>query len=198
LLRSPPSRVILDRSPILIRAGAHLPGAHHPHCDRFQHHLIWIGKRPLCLGCTSMIAGAGLGVIALFFVPWSKVTVVGWIVVHGLPLVATIVQPWIQLKAFKILSRSLLGATVASYWITGTLLLRVEAPRIVWIVAMSAAFATIYVALKTVRNRFPNDPCNDCPLGTFPTCDWNLPRLLADTAIDSEIRNVLASSRRLS
>jgi protein-S-isoprenylcysteine O-methyltransferase Ste14 len=43
---------------------------HHPNCERFSNHLIWIKERPYCAGCTGLALGAALSIIGsvLYFV----------------------------------------------------------------------------------------------------------------------------------
>ena len=53
-----------------------------------------------------------------------------------------------------------------------------------WRASVLLAFASGFAALYVWRQRRINNPCDGCPLGTFPTCDWNMPRLLAQNAQD--------------
>ena len=178
-------------------AGAYLPGAHHPHCDRYYHHLIWVARRPLCLGCTSVAVGALLGFLSLAVVPWTNATVGDWILAHLILLVPTAVQPWLQRKLFKIVARGLLGAAAVSYWVSGALLLGVPLPKPVWFVLMLVAFGIAYQTLRRLRTSRKHDPCASCPEGVYPTCNWNLPRLLAQTEVEVIDLNALRSNLRL-
>lgn len=179
---------VAGRIPIRIQAGAFLPGAHHPHCDRYAHHLIWIGRRPICLGCMSAAIGAMLGLLAALSINWANVSVGLWAVGHLLALSPTAVQPWLQRKYFKIGSRALLGATVVSYSVSGALLIRVPVNRPLWLLLMALMFWAVYAALRRVRDSQTDDPCEACPLGRYPTCDWNLPSLLQDPRVAPDAR----------
>jgi hypothetical protein len=174
-------------------AGEYLPGAHHPHCDRYNHHLIWVGQRPLCLGCTSIAAGVVLGLISLILVPWTKATTALWMIGHLALVAPTALQPLFQRKSFKIFARGLLGAATASYWISGAVLLAPPLPRWLWVASMFGAFMFGYKLLTSLRAARRNDPCAACPEGIYPTCNWNLPRLLTQGNYDIEL-NTLRSN----
>jgi hypothetical protein len=171
--------LVWGRLPIVVSAGMHLPGAHHPHCDRYNHHLLWVQGRPLCLGCTCMALGAAIG-MATILVPWGTAGTGIWIVGHLLGIAPAAAQPWFQKKWFKIGSRLMLGATAVSYWASGLFLLTPPASGFLWTVLMLVAFGTGYGLLWWLREAHANSPCTTCPLGMFPTCDWNLPRLLRE------------------
>jgi hypothetical protein len=170
------------RIPVVIRAGCYLTGAHHPHCARYEHHLLWIAGRPLCLGCTCACIGLVVGISTFLVVPWQRVSVVQWIGWHLLTLVPTVLQPWARVKWFKIVARALLGMTVSSYWLSGLFVVRSPLHSSLWFALLIAAFVGGYRALRALRNAHADDPCRACPEGVFPTCTWNLPRLLADPA----------------
>ena len=88
------------------------------------------------------------------------------------------VQPFLQAKPFKIVSRTLLGVAASSYWLSGVLYVQFPVSRFAAVLTMVVAFAIVLAGLTDLRRRFPADPCRDCPLGRYPTCEWNLPRLL--------------------
>jgi hypothetical protein len=181
--------------PVRISAGSYLPGAHHPHCDRYAHHLIWIAGRPMCLGCTALSVGAILGIVSVVSINWTGTSVPAWILIHLTLLLPTFMQPWFQRKWFKIASRGALGAAVMSYWITGAYLIVVPLIKPLWLLAMAAAFGGTYIVLRRVRDRRSDNPCANCPQGVYPTCDWNLPRLLQDPAIATDLKVTLQSDR---
>lgn len=158
--------------------GGFLRGAHHPHCDRYSNHLLWIRGRPFCLGCTCMYSGIAGGTISALLVNWSSFRIEGWIALHLLLLIPTFVQPWLQNKTFKVFARFMLGVTTASYFVSGILF--ANPPFSEWLFRLSVVimFLIGYRALKSIRNRYTYSPCSDCPLGSFPVCEWNLPRLL--------------------
>jgi len=166
--------------PVRLGGGGFLRGAHHPHCDRHYNHLLWFFGHPLCLGCTCMYSGIFFGIPFALLVQWSSITFIHWLFFHLFLLIPTFLQPWIQKKLFKMVARFLLGISISSYLISGLFL--IEPPIFIWIfrVLIVIFFALTHRLLLFVRNRYTYSPCDDCPLGTFPTCDWNLPRLLAE------------------
>lgn len=167
-----------------------LPGAHHPHCPRHAHHLVWILGRPLCLGCTFMWPAVALGAATTGFISWSHLHWVVWGAVHAALVVPTALQPFYQAKRFKMSSRALLGLSSGSFLIGLAWCAPLGSPR--WPLALALLFAFVLCAraLLYLRQRKTDDPCGNCPLGVYPTCAWNLPTLLGQTA-DPVLREAL-------
>lgn len=168
--------------------GEFLFGAHHPHCERFRHHLVWLGARPLCLGCTCMAAGApfGVGLAALLGV---ESFAGAWALALTCLLLPTALQPFIQRKPFKMAARACAGAFCGAYGVMcGGLAVLSN-----WLVLAGCVvlFGVLAKGLLGLRARFPNNPCVACPLGAYPTCSWNMERLLAGA--DPLLREALAS-----
>ncbi len=157
----------------------YLLGAHHPHCKRHHNHLIWVFNHPFCLGCSCMYSGIALGSILAISTDWTKFEFFSWVFLHLIPLIPTAFQPWLQRKPFKIVSRLLLGTSLGSYLLSGLVLYRgIFNPWVFKILVLLALFIGCKV-LISLRQFKPNDPCTDCPLGVYPTCEWNISRLLA-------------------
>ena len=113
------SRLIVDVRSLPVLPGSRLlPGAHHPHCPRHEHHLLWIAGRPLCLGCTSMAGGASIGLLAVAFLPLARMTPFVWLAAHVLMIGPTAMQPFVQRKRFKVFARAMLGAGTVT-WLVG-------------------------------------------------------------------------------
>ena len=148
-------------------------GAHHPHCGRHDAHLLWIGGRPVCLGCTCFTAGAVVGALLAIQADWAGVTLPAWVAGHLLLLVPTALQPWIQWKPFKVAGRSLLGLTAATYLLSGLWFYSPDAHVGALRLLTPVAFAAGIWLLRSLRELKPSDPCRDCPLGVFPHCSWN-------------------------
>lgn len=175
---------------ILARGSGFLPFAHHPHCDRHRHHLIWLAGTPICLGCTGLYGGLPLGAIAAWLWDWRDTSLIVWIVVHWLMLVPTALQPFIQKKPFKIFSRVLLGVACGSYFVSGLFRVSYFGNEWLWRSATLLAFGCVFALLYLWRIKHSNDPCINCPSGRFPTCDWNMPRLLAANADDAVLKAI--------
>ena len=116
----------------------------------------------------------------------SEIRLSSWIALHAILVAPTGVQPFLQAKPFKIVSRTLLGVAASSYWLSGVLYVQFPVSKPVAVLVMAVAFAIVLAGLTDLRRRFPADPCRDCPLGRYPTCEWNLPRLLGG-ADDAEL-----------
>jgi hypothetical protein len=177
----------------LVAGSGMLRWAHHPHCTRHDHHLIRLFGRPLCLGCTCVAVGVPLGIGLACAIDWQAWTIWQWMALHLCMLAPTAAQPLLQKKWFKLLARTLLGATSASYLISGLFKNDFLMPTWLFRMAVVCVFAVLLKVLLAWRNRRTYDPCSDCPLGTFPTCEWNLPRLLAANEHDSLLSQIRIS-----
>jgi hypothetical protein len=168
------------QAPKYLNGSNFLWGSHHPHCDRHNHHLIWIFNHPFCLGCTCMYSGIAIGCLTYPLINWISISIWLWIPIHLTLLIPTLFQPWVQRKSYKIFARTTLGFCISSYLISG--LFQIKAPFELnpWVfrLAVLVAFILGIKLLTNIRKRKLNDPCQNCPLGVFPTCEWNLPRLL--------------------
>jgi hypothetical protein len=110
-----------------LHGSAYRFGAHHPHCDRHRHHLIWVFGHPFCLGCTCMYSGVALGSFLAVSRNWADCSFFVWVCLHLVLILPTVLQPWIQHKTFKIMARLLLGISTGSYFVfsyTGVFLIR--------------------------------------------------------------------------
>ena len=190
----------LDRHQILVDAGVppelgarpsprsrdtatFLGGAHHPHCDRHRDHLLWAFGRPLCLGCACVAIGAVPGAtLGLLFISHPP-ALVPWIAIHLLGVVPSAIQPYYQRKWYKCVARVLLGVTSASYLISGLAAAPHWEPAWQLRALVVCAFAVTFKALRGLRARTYESPCTNCPLGVYPTCDWNVARLGTGNAI---------------
>ncbi|HRO65960.1 MAG TPA: hypothetical protein PL182_00195 [Pseudobdellovibrionaceae bacterium] len=164
-----------------LHGGRFLWGAHHPHCERHRHHLIWIGHHPFCLGCTAMLVGLLLGAIWFAFFSPPSFTLAGWVLFHFFLLIPTVLQPFLQMKTFKILSRTSLGFCVASFFLTGFFSLQQPISPVLFHIFQITSFFLVYRVLSGLRSMKIDNPCAGCPHGNYPVCDWNLPRLLETT-----------------
>jgi hypothetical protein len=125
-----------------------------------------------------MYSGIALGVLLAFSKNWADCSFFEWVFLHLILLLPTVLQPWIQRKIFKIASRLLLGISVGSYLLSGLFLYRgIFDPWFFRFLVLLALFIG-FKALTLLRRSKPNNPCTSCPLGVYPTCEWNLPQLL--------------------
>ena len=153
------------------------PMAHHPPCPHHDHHLIYVAKRPLCLGCVCLGAGLLAGAGATVLVLGDQSIQLGpWLSAHAGLVAPTVFQPWLQYKAYKILARFLLGLASATWCLTavgwGAHVAGVDR----WLFAASSLvfFALMVRLLLLLRQRYTASPCDGCPQGVFPTCAWSL------------------------
>jgi hypothetical protein len=179
----------VPRLPIL-PGSSFLRGAHHPHCDRHGNHLIWVRGRPLCLGCTCMGLGVAIGSIATALGLVPRLELLGWVTLHVGLVGPTALQPWLQVKPYKIAARFLLGIGSAT-WFWGCLGPgRAHISRLLEFALSAAILAAFARLLWLMRDRKSKSPCVSCPLGYYPTCSWNLPRLMSEAA-DPDVARAL-------
>lgn len=152
--------------------------AHHPSCKYYHNHIIWLGKLPVCLGCSMMGCGIGVGLLliphlgVLTALPFSVLLCLG--VLLYLP---AIFQIWIQKKAYKIIARFSLGISVVLLFYAGICL--TSWSWFGWI--LKAGFLMVfYVVWKLtlkVRSEYSKSPCDNCPEGRYPICSYTISRI---------------------
>jgi hypothetical protein len=169
--------------------------AHHPTCGRHDHHLVRPFGVPLCLGCAAMYPGIVAAIVGLFVAwPSRDFGTAFWIALASLGCaVPTFFQPFVQKRYYKIPARFLLGVGYGLVLGAGFL---VPNTWVGWAIRVGMLVGTgvlTRIALEQRRKRL-NDPCTNCPWGTFPLCAHNLPALRrireergADPFIDSLI-----------
>lgn len=176
-------------NPIKLVNQGYVRGAHHPHCERHAHHLIWLRGRPLCLGCFCLGIGVAIGTVTSPILPWERSPLALWIAIHLALIAPTALQPYIQRKGYKVVARTLLGAGTISYAISGMLWISPPPPIPQWLLHITVPLALLigYKLLTYQRLKRFDDPCINCPLGIYPTCSWNLPMLLSQDPILGQI-----------
>jgi hypothetical protein len=137
-----------------------------------------------------MYSGALVGLAAVGLIDWSRVAFPLWLAAHLLGVAPTALQPLVQKKPFKAAARFLLGASSASYLVSGLFLQTYLVGNWTWRALVAGAFGAAFAGLQAWRRRRLDDPCATCPQGYFPTCDWNLPRLLRENSADEVLRDI--------
>jgi hypothetical protein len=88
-----------------------------------------------------------------------------------------LVQPFVQRKALKVISRLLLGASVSCLWYAAAVLLPWDACGVL----LRGVFVAVFCATWRLTQRFRASrtprPCERCPDGVWPFCAGNRPRL---------------------
>lgn len=140
-----------------------------------------------------MAAGFVVGSCTMSLALPTAVAVLPWTMFHAALVAPTVAQPWLQWKPYKVAARFMVGLASAT-WLLGCLVPKGTGHPLFAEACVSIAFflATAKVLLR-VRERATESPCTQCPMGAYPTCTWNLPRLLASTD-DAEIKAALSSA----
>ena len=152
--------------------------AHHPTCRYYHNHIIWVGKRPLCLGCSMMTCGVLAGIWLIthlgFFttVPFSVLLFLGvWL------YLLAIVQIWVQVKAYKILARFCLGISVVWLFYAGLWLTPWSLEGWALKVGFLTTFYIVWNLTLEIRSQYAVSPCQHCPEGRFPICSYTVTRI---------------------
>ena len=157
--------------------------AHHPTCDCYDGHLLRFGKISLCLGCVCLTSGA-VFFVSLFLVAQlvyqpllpMKSLVVSWL--FGLVLFSpTLAHPLLQRKAFKVLSRFLLGGSIVCLFYGAIFLIPFTLMGILIRIVFCLFFRFAYRETQRFRDQYTADPKEKCSRGCFPFCEGNRERL---------------------
>ena len=157
--------------------------AHHPLCSCFDNHLIRIGSFTLCLGCTCLSVGAIIAITLLTFwkeqgqVPIALTALLPAWGVGGVLFVPTLIQPFCQLKIFKMCSRACLGVAIVILWYAAILLPEWNTLGVTLRVGFALIFCIVYRITLRFRKRFTADPTATCENGCYPFCGGNERRL---------------------
>jgi hypothetical protein len=162
------------------------PFAHHPDCGCYDAHVLRFGKLVLCLGCFCVGAGAVLASLSILLLSgewlvagrgwWGS----AWFLCSGVILYApSLIQPFLQHKAFTLASRSSLGAAIVLLLVGGLFLPPLDAVGFIARGLFLVVFRGVYRATLRFRERFTPDPCLRCGNAVYPFCKDNRPRLVA-------------------
>jgi hypothetical protein len=115
-----------------------------------------------------------LGLPVALFIARLDLSFLAWAILHfGVLTVPTALQPWLQIKSFKVASRLILGIQITSYWISGVVLFQPPIHPWLFRLLLLFAFLLFYKLLSGLRKAHLDAPCQSCPQGIFPTCEWN-------------------------
>jgi len=126
-----------------------------------------------------MAMGAPVGALIAFVVGVHAMSL-AWCLCHVALLLPAAAQPFVQRKPFKIAARMAAGAFLGSVFFRCGALLLTPSPAWGEVAVLLTLTWALARALLWLRARFPTNPCASCPLGVYPTCSWNLPRLMRD------------------
>lgn len=140
-----------------------------------------------------MAVGLAVGLAASLAISVGELTLFTWVLWHVALIAPTAAQPWVQWKPYKVFARFLLGVGSAT-WLVGALIPgRTSLEPLVQLLASGLVFVAVGKTLLSVRERKAKSPCTTCPLGAFPTCSWNLPRL-ASSGVDASLIEAIMQS----
>lgn len=159
----------LERFPLL---------AHHPACRHHHNHIIWVGKVPMCLGCTMITCGLTVGIILIphlgiiTHLPYYVLLTLGVIL-----YIPAILQIWIQKKPYKMFARFLLGIAIAFLAYAGLWLTPFSVLGVILRIGFLTFFILVWRLTLKVRSTYSKSPCQNCPDGRFPVCSYTMHRV---------------------
>ena len=164
--------------------------AHHPTCHCYDHHLIRLGAVSLCLGGSCLTIGLVVGALGIRACDtwYPGVFQVNPLILFALTfslLAPTFVQFRLQRKWFKIISRFLLGFSIATTTFVGLVLV----PSVPFALWYCMIYLTSFLVLATLtlklRGRFTVEKrsfCNATECVNRPDsqissllAEWNIP-----------------------
>lgn len=153
--------------------------AHHPLCSCFDYHLIRIGGLSLCLGCTCLALGAILAITLLILLilqgqlPAALSQLIPTWGIGVFFFLPTLIQPFLQIKIFKMFSRTCLGVAIVLLWYAAVFLLGWDPLGITLRIGFVFVFWLVFKITNRFRNRFTPDPKTTCEKGCYPFCGGN-------------------------
>ena len=157
--------------------------AHHSLCSCFDNHLIRIGGYPFCLGCFCLAFGAFICFSTLVFLnimDFVHPFLLSCLITESFGLVLfipTLFQPFLQIKVFKIFSRTSLGAAIVMLCYGGIFLLPFSPFGFFLRFIFAVTFVTVFKFSMFYRKKFSNDPAQGCNKGCYPFCSGNIVNL---------------------
>ncbi|MCL1475766.1 hypothetical protein [Argonema antarcticum] len=159
----------LERVPLL---------AHHPACSYYHNHLIWLGKMPVCLGCSMMTCGIGAGLLLLPHLKFLTALPFYVLLFVGICLyIPAILQIKIQFKPYKIGARFCLGMAVVFLVYAGLWLTPWSIVGLILRLGFITEFYIVWHLTLKIRSRHSKPLCDNCPAGRFPVCSYTIPRI---------------------
>jgi len=179
---------------------------HHPPCPRHDNHLVYFKGHPYCLGCICAYSGMGLGVPVMLFLVYYLGLEVGTLASIGflICIIPSLLQIKVQVKGFKIFSRTSLGVGIFLWFGSILLMLPLNLTGLLFRIGGVTFFLVMTMGTHYLRHRFGKTThCEECPDGNFPFCTFRLPmiqemieELEEKGEQDGEAYGFLISSRR--
>ena len=153
--------------------------AHHPTCKCYENHLLRIAGHPICLGCLCVSMGVSLALLFLcttyaYSVQPPFLRSCFWTEMMGVILfLPTLVQPFAQLKPYKIISRISLGIAIVLLWHGAIFLLPFNVIGILLRTVFLLVFVFTFRLALAYRKRLTPEPSVCCSHERYPLCDGN-------------------------
>jgi len=170
--------------------------AHHPTCEKYNNHIIWLFGRAFCIGCTLFYTGLFIGTV--LFLALSRVRVRSWLEMGiiwtiGLFLFLSFL-PQLKIKettkhakVLKIILRFNLGFGSALLILSVMVKAPVDYIGIIIRFVSIGLYFGLYKLFFYLRGKRKEDYCYDCPKGKYPFCSHNYKQIVDTiTYLDEE------------
>jgi len=156
--------------------------AHHPTCDKYSHHIIWLFGNAFCIGCTFFYTGFIISTI--LFLIFSRIIVRSWTemgIIWGIGFVLFLsFLPQLKMKrmmkrfkVLKILFRFNLGFGSSLLILSVMVKAPVDYIGIIIRFVSVLLYFLIYKLFFRLRARHKEEYCLNCPKGKYPFCSHN-------------------------
>ena len=161
--------------------------AHHPTCDEYSHHIVWMFGRAFCIGCTFFYSGFIISTI--LFLIFSRVRVRSWVemaIIWGIGFVLFLsFLPQLKMKKimkrFKVLKmffRFNLG--FGSSLLIFSVMVKAPADYIGIILRFVSIvlYYLMYRLFFKLRAKHKEEYCLNCSKGKYPFCSHNYQQIV--------------------
>jgi len=161
--------------------------AHHPTCEKYDHHIIWILGKAFCIGCTFFYSGFTISTI--LFLIFSRVRIRSWLEMGiiwaiGMVLFLSFI-PQLKLKErmknhkwLKMVLRFNLG--FGSSLLIFSIMIKAPVDYIGIILRFAAVvlYYFIYRMFFKLRAKHKEEYCLECSKGKYPFCSHNYKQIV--------------------
>lgn len=148
--------------------------AHHPTCNFYRNHLLYLFGKPFCLGCFCMSCGIFITTILFVLFNLYQYHPTNLFILGILIYIPTVFQVKYQKYFFKAFARFLLGGSVVLCLTSIFLLRNWFSFEIIYSLGYLTLFIIIYKTTQKFRAKNIDNPCKGCVKGHFPFCSWKV------------------------
>jgi len=161
--------------------------AHHPTCEKYSNHIIWLFGKAFCIGCTFFYTGLITG--SILFLIFSRVRIRSWLEMGIIWTIGIILflsfLPQLKIKdtnkhakGLKIMLRFNLGFGSALLILSVMIKAPVDYIGIIIRFISIGLYFGLYKLFFYLRAKRKEDYCYECPKGKYPFCSHNYEQIV--------------------